>query len=41
MVNQDGIFKIEYPHFRNNYPYTVELRVQSSDEAYSEVKKDI
>ena len=40
-VDQDGIFKVEYTHLRNNIPYSVELKLTSMDEAYSEVKKDL
>jgi hypothetical protein len=41
-VDQEGIFKIEYPHLRNNYPFTVELRVTSGDDnLFSEVKREV
>ena len=41
--DQDGIFQIEFPHLRNNYPYTVELKVESADtnNSYSIIKKDV
>ena len=40
-VDEDGIFQIEFPHLRNNNPYSVELRLQSMDGSYSEIKKDV
>jgi len=40
-AGEDGIFQIEFPHLRNNYPYSVELRLVSSDGSYAEIKKDV
>jgi len=40
-ANEDGIFQIEFPHLRNNYPYSVELKLQSQNNSYAEIRKDV
>lgn len=37
----DGIFQIDFPHLRNNYPYSVDLRVKSHNQSFEEVTKSI
>ena len=41
MADLDGIFQFEFPHIRNNYPYTVQLKLNSIDEKYASETIDI
>ena len=41
MADLDGIFQFEFPHIRNNYPYTVQLKLNSIDEKYASESVDI
>ena len=41
VAGDDGIFQIEFPHLRNNYPYNVNFKFTSQDDSYAEVKRDV
>jgi hypothetical protein len=41
IAGPDGIFQIDFPHLRNNYPYSVDLRVKSLNGTFEEVTKSI
>lgn len=41
IAGKDGIFQIDFPHLRNNYPYSVEFKITSNDNKYEEITKSI
>lgn len=41
IADPDGIFQIDFPHLRNNYPYSVEFKITSTDGKYEEISKSI
>jgi len=41
IAGPDGIFQIDFPHLRNNYPYSVEFKITSNDNSYEEITKSI